>query len=283
MKQKTKVINPEFTNSFVQFEPSLDDMVVNDYNEFAPIYDEIMGADFAEIIYKKYVGIIKDIFQDKEIYCLDLACGSAAFIRKLSNSKIASKIAHCVGLDISNLQIWYAEKKNEKEEHSVSLQVRDVLKGNLPFGYDVVTMNLDALNHIRDPIDWHYLFSKIHGIIKPCGVFLFDINSQDRIINDWNCPEVIVKPNMTYVQIGSKVFQDGDFVGRRLLMQVFRGTSPHIQRYSVLVEQIAPSKEKLFEMLDYAGFKKKKEILFSEKEKADHIFMKNRIFVAAYK
>lgn len=165
----------------------------------------------------------------------------------------------------------------------VDFSVGNVLAAPLPKGCDVVTMNLDAMNHLRNPADWWALLTRACESLKDGGIFLFDINTQYRLLNDWNYPEIIVKRNMTYVQLGSNPSKTGDFERRRLYMVVFLEEYRKITKHAVVVEQIAPSKERLFQELKNAGFSRVTERVWPDEIVRKHIFMKNRLFVTAEK
>ena len=191
-----------FSNKFCKVDLPLK-RVINDYDDFAPAYEEIMGEDFANIILPKYTEIAKKFFGGKNIRYLDLACGSGSFDRKFL--KVWKGTVEAFSMDSSSKQIKIANKKSVESKIKINYSVGDIIKTNFPKNIDIVVMNFDVINHIRSLNDWKKLFSKIYKNLNSGGILLFDFNTQKRITNDWNQAEIIVKPNMTYVEIGSGV------------------------------------------------------------------------------
>ncbi|MFH1505784.1 MAG: class I SAM-dependent methyltransferase [archaeon] len=274
----------DFSGTNHQADISLDGLAVNDYDAFAPVYREIMGRDYAKIIGGHYWGeIAYGTTALPKLRCLDLACGTGDFGLELfrRSSHVSGVGIEYLGIDKSNKQIELAKERETRDyKSSVKFRQGNVLRCKLPQENDAITMNLDALNHLTNPGEWYILFYRVNQALKPGGAFLFDMNTQERILKDWDYPEVIVKPGMTYTQISSGVTSVEGFVKRRLYMEVHSHNEPQNQRYRVLVEQIAPSKDKLFEMLRLVGFGSAKEIELDD-QNDNHVFLKNRMFVEA--
>ena len=265
-----------FNNRFCQVVGKLE-LRVNDYDAFAPVYDRIMGFDYAELITPSYSHVIETHFPECKINHLDLACGSGAFGRLIVNAFNPRLSSY--GIDMSIGQIASAKQKARDSGVLLDYNVGNVLTCEFPAQMQVVTMNLDALNHLRSLEQWSSLFRKVYSALECGGTFLFDINTQRRILHDWNTAEIIIKPDMTYVQIGSGVVRENDVVRRRLYMEVF--TREPAGAYAVVVEQIAPTTDKLYQMLFDAGFSDVKETAFLRDERMSHIFMKNRLHLIA--
>lgn len=256
-----------------EYKPNLK---INDYDDIAADYDEIMGDDYANNMFDTIFNSIKrNIDESKENRYLDLACGSGAFICKMQK-KIN---AECFGIDLSKNQIEYANHKLKSNNVSADLKVGDITKIEFPNKCDIISINFDALNHIRDINDWKQLFEKVYSSLNNNGVFFFDINTQKRLLDDWSYPEVIVKENITYVQIGYEPITEDDITRRKILMQIFSSKDDLIKKSSALVEQISLKKDFIFEILDKAGFVKIEEIKIPNQIKSKHIFLKNRIFI----
>lgn len=273
----TKMLK-DFSNPFCQVSVPID-QVVNGYDNFAQVYDEIFGNDFASIISVPYLKLIQSNFPKQTIKYLDLACGTGSLDRSISKTFGIRMTGY--GIDLSAEQIKVARSKAKIIGAEIDYSVGNILKVDFPKKMNMVMINLDALNHIRTLEDWVTVFTKIYQTLQPGGIFFFDINTQKRIVEDWNQAEIIVKPNMTYVQIGSGVSYEDEVVRRRLFMEVYKRKSPNI--YTVIVEQIAPKKEKLFDLLREVGFSVVNENLDFEHLRKKHIFMKHRLFVIVKK
>lgn len=255
------------------------DLIINDYNEIAPVYDEIMGEDYASILFDAiFYNIQKDIDISKKNRYLDHACGSGAFICKMQK-KIN---ADCFGIDLSKNQIEYANRKLKSNNINANLIVGDIIEMEFPKNCDIISINFDALNHIRDFQDWQKLFEKVYLSLNPKGIFFFDINTQKRLLEDWSYPEVILKKNLTYVQVGYEPIVENEIVRRKILMQIFSENNRLIKKSSALIEQISPQLETLYKKLKISGFKINR-INLTHLIIKKHIFLKNRIFLLSEK
>ncbi len=195
-----------------------------------------MGNDIARIIFPPYEKVIRRVLDKKgSIRCLDIACGTGSFLRVLKK-KFKNSVG-CTGIDISTGQIRSARSIAEKEHLDISFKVGDVLITDFPKGMDIVTMNLDAMNHLRQPRDWKKLMSKVAGSLAPGGIFLFDINTQARLRDDLNDPEVIIKKDLTYVQVGVKLSMIGSFVLQQHIMQIFKKENGNIREYNAHISR----------------------------------------------
>ncbi|OGI25103.1 MAG: hypothetical protein A3J76_02660 [Candidatus Moranbacteria bacterium RBG_13_45_13] len=270
-------------NKFFQIEHNfITSLRVNDYDNISEIYDETMGKDFSNIIFSSHRSIIqKNFTRNQKLKCLDIACGTGSFIRRLAR-EFGNRV-DCYGVDLSKGQIRIAKKLAEIDRVKVRFSVGNIIKTKFPSDCDVITINLDATNHLKQPEHWKILFSKVYDSLKPGGIYLFDINTPKRLFEDLVRLEVIIKKDITYVQCGIKTGFIDDFALNQHLMQIFHKNKTGIKEYFALIQQIAPSRNKLFEMLKRAGFSKVKEIRYSKKIRAKHIFMKNRLFVMCRK
>jgi len=271
----------DYNNRFTRVEGSLRYSPINDYDNFAAVYDNMMGRDIADVLFAKYDGLIRNSVRDGA--CLvDLACGSGAFLC-LAAVSIGRGLRY-YGVDMSSEQLKVAKRNAYQKMVSIELLQGDVTSFHLPEDCRVVTMNLDAINHLRAPWMWERVFDNVYSGLEEGGVFLFDMNIQKRLIEDWDHTEIIKKRRKTYVQLGSGVERSREgWVTRRLYMEVFSGKSPDIRRYIVNVEQTAPTQEILFGMLREVGFSRIDETKWNPEERDQHIFLKNRLFVQAYK
>jgi SAM-dependent methyltransferase len=279
---KKQTINPlqNYNGSHVYAKENLE-LGINDYDDFATVHHKIMGADFAKIISAFYIEkILKTSGAVSKLKLLDLACGTGSFLFFVS--KIMKNDSRLIGIDLSSGQINTANREKKKQgRKNIVFEVGDVLKADLPKNCQAITMNLDALNHLPDLESWRLLFKKVFSSLAPGGIFLFDINTYKRISLDWDYPEIIIKPGMTYVQVGSRALMKDGVVRRRLYMTVYLETKMNIEKHSVSVEQIAPRENKtVIDMLDNCGFSECRNFY---PPSSKHIFMKNRMFVMAKK
>ena len=250
---------------------------VNRYDDIAAVYGDVMGEDFANLILEPFLQTARlHLPPHRGVRYLDLACGSAALLRRVASSLSAD----CFGIDISHEQIKYARRKTGGRP-AIHLSVGDVRCAQLPNDCDLITMNLDALNHLLQPEHWSGLFARVRGALRPGGLFWFDVNSPDRLIHDWNYPEVILKERHVFVQCPIGPPGSGYVARRQILMNIFSNDVDGIRRSTALIEQIAIPIQATAEMLRDAGFREIKVVTLSDVVRDQHIFTKNRHLVYA--
>ena len=265
------------SDHFCQIEYLPPDNEINNYDNIAQIYDLVMGEDIAKILIKLSNIIIKKNASKSKLKLLDLACGSGAYIYHFNKYFKAESI----GIDLSAGQLLMA--KNKCKNLNVNFIQGDLIITHFPKSIDVVTINLDALNHITSIKDWRKLFNKVYDSLNDNGIFIFDINSRKRLLYDWNSPEVILKKKLTYVQCGLKPTIESNVIRRKILMIIFQEINNHINKYSATIEQISVYKKDVYKMLNDAKFSKIQEYYKYNIDKLEHIFLKNRYFFCAYK
>lgn len=265
------------TDKYCQIDSIPFDNKINDYDNIAGVYDKVMGDDVAQILSKAASVFIKKKTNKAKIRLLDLACGSGAYIYHFNKHFNAQS----VGIDSSAGQLKVAKQK------CVNLDVKfihgNILDTTFPESLDIVTINLDALNHLTMISDWSRLFLKIYDSLNDDGLFLFDINSRKRLLHDWNYPEVILKKDLTYVQCGLKPTIESNIVRRRILMLIYQEIHDEIRKYSAIIEQVSTYKKDVYQMLKQASFKKVLEYHKCHQANQEHIFFKNRYFLCAYR
>jgi SAM-dependent methyltransferase len=253
-----------------QLEVPLSDLRVNDYDSIAGVFNVAMGFDFSRITFEPTLNAIASGLRLRNsIRHLDLACGTGLFICKLSQSVPAESI----GIDLSFAQIGQAETLASFEQVPAEFIVGDIRIIPFPEGLDLVTCNFDSLNHITDLNDWRILFRKIRCALRRDGMFLFNINLPERLISNWSVPEVIVKPQLTYVQCGLDPEEHHEFVRRKIFVQVFSTSSKCYECSAALIEQIAVPKTRLYSLLLEAGFSEVQEQMIGDDLRKQHLFM----------
>jgi SAM-dependent methyltransferase len=139
------------SSSHCQFEIDPSALKVNDYNPIAPVFDVAFGDDFADVAFEPICRRIDQYFAlDCRIKHLDLCCGTGTFLCRMAKARLTQSF----GIDLSAALIGVARKKARKGKRNVQFVCGDVLSKPFPINCDLVTMNLDALNHIRSIKAW---------------------------------------------------------------------------------------------------------------------------------
>jgi ubiquinone/menaquinone biosynthesis C-methylase UbiE len=145
------------------------------YTYFAKYYDLLMERTD----YDLWTDYIEDIFRrrkSKPETVLELACGTGNIAIRLSERGYS-----CTGLDISESMLTLAGEKASAKGLSIPFVLQDM--GNLDYKKksDVVLCLCDGINYMTEKDDVIDLFGNVAGIIKPGGVFIFDISSEYKL------------------------------------------------------------------------------------------------------
>jgi SAM-dependent methyltransferase len=148
------------------------------YDLFSKHYDAVMGVPKSSVIFIKKQ--IKQYKPDaKKI--LEIACGTGSVL------KLLEKNYSVYGLDFSKGMLSIAKKKvtSGKFFH------QDMTKFRINEKFDIILCVFDSINHLLKFNQWQQVFSKVNSHLNDGGIFIFDINMQnklDRLISDkpWN-------------------------------------------------------------------------------------------------
>jgi SAM-dependent methyltransferase len=252
---------------------------INDYDEIAPVFDAVMGFDFHQAThYLREAAINKKKWASGPFRCLDLCCGTGLFFHKLAHRFSFDGL----GLDCSKKQIEFAVQRTAKLGARYS--VVDVASATFPEHLDLVTINFDALNHLRAPSMWLRVFQRIYRALNKNGLLIFDINLPERLCEDWDAPEVIVKDDLTYVQLAYPWKRVDGGVVRCTPMIVYQRThAGTFQRLGALIEQFALPLQTVVEMLRASGFTEIALLQDATEVPVGHIFNKHRVIISATK
>lgn len=162
------------------------------YNRFSDLYDKLVF----DIDYIKYSDNIFQILQKNGILegkILEIGCGTGNLTRQL-----ARKNYNILAFDNSIEMLNVAFPKLIELEN-VNLVMQDMYKFRYKdYSFDAVISLLDVINYISDEKKLEKLFADIYSGLREGGVFIFDLNSYDKLIN--------VLGNNTFVYEKDNVF-----------------------------------------------------------------------------
>ena len=145
------------------------------YAEFAGFYDQIMGdrsVDVARV--RSYI----------TRYCpaarslLELGCGTGAMLAGLASG------LEVTGVDRSPEMLAVAARTAP----AARLVQGDMTAFSLGARFDVVICVFDTLNHLPRLADWRQMFDRVHEHLADGGLFVFDVNTTQRLRRLWQGP-----------------------------------------------------------------------------------------------
>jgi ubiquinone/menaquinone biosynthesis C-methylase UbiE len=149
---------------------------MNQYKDFAAIYDELINKD---IDYDSWASKILQICSDLKIEnkdYLDLACGTGNMTEKL-----AKNFKSTWAVDMSSQMLTEAETKLRASNIKSRFVCQDICCLKLNNKFDLITCCLDSTNYILDEEDLERYFSGVFSHLRDNGIFIFDINSYYKL------------------------------------------------------------------------------------------------------
>lgn len=149
---------------------------MNSYDFLAGCYDEFT----TDVGYSAWADYIEAHFRRRGLpgkTVLDLACGTGSLTREL-----AQRGYEMIGVDLSPEMLAEAAEKNQDVDGIPPIFLcQSMDKLNLYGTIDACVCCLDSVNYVTDPKKLQKAFERIYLFLMPGGVFLFDINTPEKL------------------------------------------------------------------------------------------------------
>jgi len=221
---------------------------MNQYNDFAFIYDELMN----DVDYYKWVKYIEDIIKTKGTKVkniLELACGTGNLTIPLTK-----KNYDIAGIDISFEMLNVAREKAQKEDVELVLLQQDI--SELEFdveNLDCVLCACDGFNYLTYDDEIENCFSKVYELLKEEGLFIFDISSYYKLST--------VLGNNTFGENREEIsymwqnyFDEEENLVDMELVFFVKDKNGKYDKFSEIHKQRAYTEREMKRFLKYAGF-----------------------------
>ncbi|HKR71163.1 MAG TPA: class I SAM-dependent methyltransferase [Streptosporangiaceae bacterium] len=145
------------------------------YAEFAGFYDQIMGDRTVDVArMRSYI----TRFSPEARTLLELGCGTGAMLAGLTPG------LEVTGVDRSPEMLAVAARTAP----AARLVEADMTAFSLGTSFDVVICVFDTLNHLPRLADWRAMFDRVHDHLADGGLFVFDVNTTQRLRRLWQGP-----------------------------------------------------------------------------------------------
>lgn len=144
---------------------------MNQYTSFAGVYDEFMS----NIPYEEWADRI-DVYLRKlntGRKVLELGCGTGSFTLLMKQ-----KGYDIMGIDCSDDMLKVACKKTAARKLKCEFDLQDMRALELDKQYDCVVSVCDSMNYMTDEFDLESAFMGVYNVLKPEGVFVFDMKTE---------------------------------------------------------------------------------------------------------
>lgn len=145
---------------------------MNQYTIFAGVYDEFMS----NIPYEEWAEKI-DIYLKKTVVpttLLELGCGTGSFTLRMRQ-----KGYDVLGTDCSYEMLKMARKKAKVQKIRCEFDLQDMRALELAEQFDCVVSVCDSMNYMTDEFDLVSAFEGVYKVLKPGGIFLFDMKTEN--------------------------------------------------------------------------------------------------------
>lgn len=148
------------------------------YQELALYYDRFM----ADAPYNQWVSFMQEVFAKYQLpgdQIADLGCGTGEIAWR-----IASENYQVTAIDNSDSMLSIAAQKADKQKLSVKFLHQDLRSLEGLSALDAAISFCDVINYIVEQEDIQKVFQSVSNILKPGGLFLFDVHSMAHVEND---------------------------------------------------------------------------------------------------
>lgn len=148
---------------------------MNEYFSLAAFYDRLMR----DVDYSAWADYYDGVFSsspEKINTVIDLACGTGVI-----TAALAEKGYEMIGVDLSPEMLDMAQKRAEKAKCRVApiFINQDLTELDLYGTADAAICSFDGLNYIH-PDDISSVFHRLSYFIRPGGLLIFDLNTEDK-------------------------------------------------------------------------------------------------------
>lgn len=145
------------------------------YEALAVAYDGLT----TDVPYESILDFLEAILQKsgrRPETVLDLACGTGSM-----SLLLAKRGCRVIASDLSEEMLTVAAQKAAGLEHPPFFICQPMQRLRLPEPVDAVFCLLDSLNYLDKPEDCRKTFGRVFRALKPGGVFLFDVNTPEKL------------------------------------------------------------------------------------------------------
>lgn len=149
---------------------------MDSYQFLAGCYDELTY----DVPYPRWADYIEKHFRRRGLpgnIVLDLACGTGSLTREL-----AQRGYEMIGVDLSPEMLTEAAEKNRDVGEVPPIFLCQPMENLDLYGtIDACVCCLDSINYVTSPKKLQQAFERVHLFLMPGGLFLFDINTPEKL------------------------------------------------------------------------------------------------------
>lgn len=147
------------------------------YRRMAEVYDHLM----THAPYEQWVDFTEEMIRSSKTRVkriADLGCGTGEI-----TTRLAERGYEMIGIDYSAEMLTYAEHKASANKITVNWLHQDIRELSGLRDYDLAISYCDVINYITEPEEIRKTFQHVFNLLKPGGLFLFDVHHLPFILD----------------------------------------------------------------------------------------------------
>jgi SAM-dependent methyltransferase len=181
-----------------------DNPIYTEYDRFAWFYNQYWGDEFSRPALALYNSLLYPHLPDN-CRILDLCCGTGQIARGL-----AERGYQVTGVDGSEAMLRFARQNAP----GVEFIQADARRFRLPGVFQAAISAFDSLNHVMELDELKSVFRCVHAALDADGIFLFDLNLEDK---DETAPHSVEMVEDDHVCIVRAEYDPGEKLKRYLV------------------------------------------------------------------
>lgn len=148
---------------------------MNAYHHLAVSYDRLTN----DVNYEDTVAFYSQILAREGLRprtAADLACGTGSVALLLAREGL-----RVTAVDMSEDMLAVGAQKAQKMENPPLFVHQRLEELTLPRGVDLAVCALDSLDYITDPETCREAIRRVHRVLNPGGIFIFDVNTPEKL------------------------------------------------------------------------------------------------------
>lgn len=207
------------------------------YSVYGRFYDATQGKRDAD----PYLRLLRR-HHPKARRLLEIACGTGAHLACLADHYTVE------GLDVSRTMLLHARRKLP----GVKFHRQDMAEFRLDGRFDAIVCPYDSINHLLKFSDWLRTFEAVKQHLNERGVFVFDMNTEERLNELSAAPPWVLPFDSNYmimdINAGAKGITDWDIkIFERMRNGHYRLHQDVIQERSFSRSRIDKALENIFD------------------------------------
>lgn len=145
------------------------------YGALAESYDRLTR----DVDYDQILAYAQELLAQSGLHphsVLDLACGTGSMSLRLAQAGY-----QVIGADLSEEMLTMAFDKAVELDSRPIFICQSMERLHLPAPVDWIFCGLDSINYLVNPADCRETFRRVFQSLKPGGVFLFDVNTPEKL------------------------------------------------------------------------------------------------------